>query len=77
MMTPAGHIEVSVHLNHVSVKTIAAAKFKANCLTLVDDVHQNREPIVITKRGSRLLSSYQLETRIGNSGADRRALFAS
>jgi prevent-host-death family protein len=33
------------------MKTIAAAKFKAHCLSLMDDVHKNREPIVITKRG--------------------------
>ena len=33
------------------MKTIAAAKFKAQCLTLMDDVHKNREPLAITKRG--------------------------
>ncbi|HVR22548.1 MAG TPA: type II toxin-antitoxin system Phd/YefM family antitoxin [Candidatus Polarisedimenticolia bacterium] len=33
------------------MKTIAAAKFKAHCLTLMDGAHKNREPIVITKRG--------------------------
>jgi prevent-host-death family protein len=33
------------------MKTIAAAEFKARCLTLMDDVHQTREPVVITKRG--------------------------
>jgi prevent-host-death family protein len=33
------------------MKTIAAAKFKAHGLALMDDVHKNREPIVITKRG--------------------------
>jgi prevent-host-death family protein len=29
----------------------AAGEFKAKCLHLLDEVHQNRKPIVITKRG--------------------------
>jgi prevent-host-death family protein len=33
------------------MKTIAAAKFKAQCLTLMEDVRSTREPLVITKRG--------------------------
>lgn len=33
------------------MKTIAAAEFKARCLTLMDDVQSTREPVVITKRG--------------------------
>jgi prevent-host-death family protein len=33
------------------MKTIAAAQFKARCLTLMDDVQSTREHIVITKRG--------------------------
>jgi prevent-host-death family protein len=33
------------------MKTIAAAQFKARCLTLMDDVESTREPLVITKRG--------------------------
>ena len=33
------------------MKTIAAADFKARCLTLMDDVQSTREHIVITKRG--------------------------
>ena len=30
---------------------VAAANFKANCLRLMDEVAQQRRPIVITKRG--------------------------
>jgi prevent-host-death family protein len=30
---------------------VAAAEFKANCLRLMDEVAQQRQPIVITKRG--------------------------
>ncbi len=32
-------------------KFIAAAEFKANCLRLMDEVAQQRQPIIITKRG--------------------------
>ncbi len=33
------------------MKVIAAGEFKARCLTLMDEVRENREPILITKRG--------------------------
>ena len=33
------------------MKTIAAAVFKAKCLTLMEDVRSTRRPLVITKRG--------------------------
>lgn len=33
------------------MKRIAAAKFKAQCLTLMEDVQKTRQPVVITKRG--------------------------
>ena len=33
------------------MKTISAAAFKARCLTLMDDVSNTRETVVITKRG--------------------------
>lgn len=36
----------------MSMKTIAAAQFKARCLTLMEEVRSTREPIVITKRGN-------------------------
>ena len=32
-------------------KTIAAGQFKAKCLHLLDEVAQQRAPLVITKRG--------------------------
>jgi prevent-host-death family protein len=32
-------------------RQIAAASFKANCLRLMDEVAQQRTPLVITKRG--------------------------
>ena len=33
------------------MRTISAAEFKARCLTLMDDVSNTRETLVITKRG--------------------------
>ncbi len=33
------------------MKTIAAAQFKAKCLTLMEDVQKTRQAVVITKRG--------------------------
>ena len=33
------------------MKTIAAAEFKARCLTLMENVRSTREPLVVTKRG--------------------------
>jgi len=33
------------------MKTISAAAFKAQCLTLMDDVRSTKRPLLITKRG--------------------------
>ena len=33
------------------MKTIPAGEFKARCLTLMEDVRNTREPVLITKRG--------------------------
>ena len=33
------------------MKRMAAAKFKATCLTVMEQVHTTREPVIITKRG--------------------------
>ncbi|HEV2350553.1 MAG TPA: type II toxin-antitoxin system Phd/YefM family antitoxin [Terriglobia bacterium] len=33
------------------MKTIAAGKFKATCLKIMDDVSATREPVLITKNG--------------------------
>jgi len=33
------------------MRSMAAGKFKAECLTLMEDVRKTREPILITKRG--------------------------
>lgn len=36
------------------MRKIAASRFKATCLALIDGVAENGEPIVITKRGKPL-----------------------
>jgi prevent-host-death family protein len=33
------------------MRTIAAGKFKANCLAIMDEVQKKRESVLITKRG--------------------------
>ena len=33
------------------MKTVPAAKFKAQCLTIMEDVRATRSPVLITKRG--------------------------
>jgi len=35
----------------VGMKTMAAGKFKATCLAVMDEVQAKREPVVITKNG--------------------------
>jgi prevent-host-death family protein len=35
----------------MDMKSIPAGEFKARCLALMDDVHNTREPVVITNRG--------------------------
>jgi prevent-host-death family protein len=33
------------------MKTIAAGKFKATCLSLMDEIQRKREPVIVTKNG--------------------------
>ena len=44
------------------MKRIAAAKFKAQCLTLMEDVRKTRQPVVITKRGKPIAQLAPLDT---------------
>lgn len=43
------------------MKTISAATFKAQCLSLMDDVRSSRQPLVITKRGRPVAKLVPLE----------------
>jgi prevent-host-death family protein len=47
------------------MKTIAAAKFKEQCLKLLDEVDQ--EGIVITKRGKPVAKLVPIETRVSHA----------
>jgi prevent-host-death family protein len=33
------------------MKIIAAGRFKTHCLSVIEEVHTTREPVLITKRG--------------------------
>ncbi len=35
----------------IQTKTIAAGKFKATCLAVLDEVQSRRQPVVVTKNG--------------------------
>jgi prevent-host-death family protein len=43
------------------MKIIAAGKFKAQCLALIDDVHEKHEEVVITKHGKPMARLVPLE----------------
>ena len=43
-------------------KYVAAADFEANCLRLMDEVAQQRRPIIITKRGKPVAKLVPVET---------------
>ena len=40
-----------MHVTMTKTKTIAAGRFKAECLALLDRVQQTGEPLIVTKRG--------------------------
>jgi prevent-host-death family protein len=42
-------------------KYVAATEFKANCLRLMDEVAQQRRPIIITKRGKPIAKLVPIE----------------
>ncbi|MBA3915188.1 MAG: type II toxin-antitoxin system Phd/YefM family antitoxin [Acidobacteriales bacterium] len=44
------------------MKKVAAAQFKAHCLTLMDQVQEKREPILITKRGKPIAKIVPVDT---------------
>jgi len=45
------------------MKTLAAGKFKAQCLALIDQVAQNHEPIIITKYGKPLVKVLPIDAK--------------
>ncbi|HEX4747316.1 MAG TPA: hypothetical protein VFU99_10590 [Gaiellaceae bacterium] len=45
------------------MRTIAAGKFKAQCLRLLDEVAETGETIVVTKRGKAVANSNRWRSR--------------
>ena len=45
------------------MKTMAAGKFKALCLSVIDEVHDLREEVVITKHGKPMATLIPLRTQ--------------
>jgi prevent-host-death family protein len=45
------------------MKKIAAAAFKAQCLTLMEDVRSTKQPLLITKRGKPVAKLVPVDTR--------------
>ncbi len=44
------------------MKTIAAGKFKATCLAVMDEVQAKREPVLVTKNGKPVAKLVPVET---------------
>jgi prevent-host-death family protein len=44
------------------MKTMAAGKFKAQCLAVMDEVQTKREPIMVTKNGRAVVKVVPLDT---------------
>lgn len=47
----------------MAIKTIAASVFKARCLELMDRVARERQPLIVTKRGRKVVKVIPSETR--------------
>ena len=52
------------------MKTMAAGKFKATCLAVMDEVQAKREPVVITKNGKPVAKLVPLEVPEGEDPLD-------
>lgn len=46
----------------LSMKKIGAGEFKARCLSLMEDVHSTRVPLVVTKRGKPVVKVVPADT---------------
>ena len=51
----------------VTMKTIAAGKFKATCLALIDHVAETGEPLEVTKRGKSLVRLVPVREKQANA----------
>ena len=46
------------------MRSVPAGKFKAQCLALLDDVAQTREPLIVTKRGKPVAKVVPIEDEV-------------
>jgi len=53
------------------VRTIAAGKFKAQCLQLLDEVAETREPLIVTKFGKPVAKLVPISDKVDIIGALR------
>ena len=53
------------------MKTMGAAKFKAECLAVLDEVEQKREPVLVTKHGRPVAKMVPLEPEAEEDPLDR------
>ena len=42
---------MTTYTGHMAERSIPASQFKAQCLALLDEVAETRQPLVVTKRG--------------------------
>jgi prevent-host-death family protein len=52
------------------MRTMAAGKFKATCLAVMDEVQAKREPVLITKNGKPVAKMVPLELAEGEDPLD-------
>ena len=45
----------------MKTRTMAAGKFKAQCLAVMDEVQKKRQPVVVTKRGKPVVKIIPIE----------------
>ena len=50
------------------MKTMAAGKFKATCLAVMDEVQAKREPVVLTKNGKPVAKLVPVDSRGRSAG---------
>ncbi len=46
------------------MKTVSAGRFKARCLTILDEVKRRREPVVITRKGRPVAKLLPVDDRV-------------
>ena len=56
------------------MKTMAAGKFKAQCLSVIDDVHDLKEEVIITKHGKPMAKLMPIKKKPDNIFGAMRGL---